>query len=183
MDALNGQFSHCLQQNLRSLRRRFNLSQEELAQKVGLNRGNIASYENGTAEPKICNLLKLSHIFGISVVDLTQRDLGEENSIKEAIENQTYFSRHEWELFRLHLEHSDELQEFIKSIYACYQFKAKNMSEIPRDMQFLMSSFDQLHDAALTLLSHYQELIDLLKSKVAKPAHPHTPADTQPESL
>lgn len=181
MDTLNGQFSHLLPQNLRSLRRRFNLSQEELAQKVGLNRGNIASYENGTAKPKICNLLKLSHIFGISVVDLTLRNLAEENAIEEAVANQAYFSRHEGELFRLHLERSDELQAFIKSIYTCYQYKAKNMTEIPRDMQFLMSSFDQLHEASQTLLSHYQELIDLLKSKLNKP-NGHSPSESdEPE--
>lgn len=76
MESLNGMtVSSVLSQNIRYLRKRQELSQEELALRVGLNRGNIASYENGTAEPKICNLLKLAQIFGISVTDLTQKDL------------------------------------------------------------------------------------------------------------
>lgn len=49
--------------NLRLLRKKFQWSQEEFANRVGLNRGNIASYENGATEPKIYSLLKMSELF------------------------------------------------------------------------------------------------------------------------
>ena len=75
-----------LNQNIRFLRKRLSLSQEELANRVGLNRGNIASYENGTAEPRICNLLKLSTLFGISIMDITQKDLSNGHNLTRANE-------------------------------------------------------------------------------------------------
>ena len=84
MEALNGIVSSMLPQNIRYLRKRQELSQEELATQVGLNRGNIASYENGTAEPKICNLLKIAHLFGISIADLTQKELIREEEYDNA---------------------------------------------------------------------------------------------------
>ena len=54
-----------LKSNIRFLRRKMNLSQEELATMIGLNRGNIASYESGTAEPRIANLVKMSKLFSV----------------------------------------------------------------------------------------------------------------------
>ena len=64
-----------LANNIRNLRKRNSWSQEELAGKVGLNRGNIASYEKGTAEPKICNLVKIARCFGVSILELTGFDM------------------------------------------------------------------------------------------------------------
>ena len=49
--------------NIRFLRKQKELSQEELAVHIGLNRGNIASYEKGTAEPKFCNLVPMADFF------------------------------------------------------------------------------------------------------------------------
>ena len=59
----DGFTSDVLKLNIRYLRKKMNLSQEELANAIGLNRGNIASYESGTAEPKIANLVKMSKLF------------------------------------------------------------------------------------------------------------------------
>ena len=63
-DSLNATF---LASNLRLLRKKFQWSQEEFASRVGLNRGNIASYENGSTEPKVQSLLKMSELFQLSI--------------------------------------------------------------------------------------------------------------------
>ena len=65
MNLVNTSTPNLLPRNIKSLRRKLRFSQEELAQKLGLNRGNIASYENGSAEPKICNLLKFASLFRV----------------------------------------------------------------------------------------------------------------------
>ncbi len=62
-------------QNLRYLRKLAELSQQALAKKVGLNRGNIASYEKGAAEPNTKNLLKIVRFFNIDVIDFVEKDL------------------------------------------------------------------------------------------------------------
>jgi len=64
-----------LDKNLRYLRRNRNMSQEEFAQQVGLNRGNIASYEKGAAEPQLENLIRIVRFLGVDAIDFVERDL------------------------------------------------------------------------------------------------------------
>ena len=71
-------------QNLRYLRKLAGLSQQALAKNVDLNRGNIASYEKGAAEPNIANLLKITRFFKVDLVDFLDRDLSE-SQIEEKI--------------------------------------------------------------------------------------------------
>ena len=69
--------------NLKYLRKSKGLSQEELAGKIGLNRGNIASYEKGTAEPKLENLLKIIRFFKVDLSDMLAVDLKSKNDYIE----------------------------------------------------------------------------------------------------
>ena len=71
--------------NIRHLRKSLSLSQEDLSKRVGLNRGNIASYENGTAEPKICSLLKIADLFKITMIDLVLKDLTDQANYNMAM--------------------------------------------------------------------------------------------------
>ena len=64
-----------LAENIKYLRNKLGLSQEKLAEMMGMNRGNIASYEKGMAEPRIENLLKLMTIFKVELNDLVKKDL------------------------------------------------------------------------------------------------------------
>jgi len=64
--------------NLRYLRKLAGLSQQELAEKIGLNRGNIASYEKGSAEPKSVNMLKIAKYFNVDVNDFLEKELSKE---------------------------------------------------------------------------------------------------------
>jgi transcriptional regulator with XRE-family HTH domain len=154
------------------LRRRLSLSQEELALRVGLNRGNIASYENGTAEPKICNLFKLSTAFGVSIIDLTQRDLNQDENYQQALVHYREVSSHHQELVEQHLQRFDELQSFMEGIFACYQYKAKGLGEVPREFQFLLSSFEELFQASQQLLGYHQELIEFIRCKKSHATRP-----------
>lgn len=77
-----------LSKNLRYLRKLSGLSQEAFAKKVGLNRGNIASYEKAAAEPSIENLLKITRFLNIDLVDFLDKNL-EEVQIQNRIEVKT----------------------------------------------------------------------------------------------
>lgn len=52
---------------LKELRKEFNLTQESLAEKMGLKYFNIGDWERGKCEPCIADLIKLSKIFDVSV--------------------------------------------------------------------------------------------------------------------
>lgn len=61
--------------NLKSLRRARGLSQQKLAQEVGLKRSNIASYETGTVEPNAANFLRIAYFFDVDPALLLESEL------------------------------------------------------------------------------------------------------------
>jgi len=63
--------------NLKLLRKRKGLSQEEVAQTLGMNRSTYSGYENGVAQPNIDNLIAFSGLFEISVDELVKNDFAQ----------------------------------------------------------------------------------------------------------
>jgi transcriptional regulator with XRE-family HTH domain len=61
--------------NIRNLRKVKDLTQDQLADKIGVNRAMIGSYEEGRAVPKIQVLRILSHYFNVTIDDLVNADL------------------------------------------------------------------------------------------------------------
>ena len=66
--------------NIRHLRKTRGLTQDQLADKIGVNRAMIGSYEEGRAVPKLSALRTLSHYFNVSIDDLVNIDLNSVNS-------------------------------------------------------------------------------------------------------
>ncbi len=64
-----------LSQNLRYLRKERNLTQQELADRLGLKRGIIGAYEEGRAEPRILTLQHMAVFFEVSLDSLLFVDL------------------------------------------------------------------------------------------------------------
>lgn len=63
--------------NIKYLRKKNNLTQQEFADKIGLKRSLIGSYEEKRAEPKSENLIKIANFFGISTDDLVTERLSD----------------------------------------------------------------------------------------------------------
>lgn len=63
--------------NLKVLRKRLGVSQEEMAKKLGLTRSTYSGYENGVAQPSLEGLIKLSDEHNISMDDLIRKNLEE----------------------------------------------------------------------------------------------------------
>lgn len=63
-------------ENLKLLRKRKKLSQEEIANELGLTRSSYSGYENGVAEPNLSTLLKFSEFYNISLDKLIKTDFG-----------------------------------------------------------------------------------------------------------
>lgn len=166
MDMVNDNHTIYLHKNIRCLRKRLNLSQEELANKIGLNRGNISSYENGSAEPKICNLLKLSNLFGVSMMDLTQQDLSKEEFLSTVNKNYQQISDGEKKIVEQFSLKAQEIEEVFKGLHTCCRFKTSNLGELPKDTQILLSNFEQLHEAAQTLLCNHKALLDFIQYRL-----------------
>ncbi|KGE89207.1 helix-turn-helix domain-containing protein [Phaeodactylibacter xiamenensis] len=158
-----------LHRNIRFLRKQMKLSQEELGRRIGLNRGNIASYENGSAEPKICNLLKLSNLFGVPILDLTKRDLSVVDNLQAANDHYQAPSANEAELIEQFTKRADELLKVINSIHTCFEYKTNSLDESTRGSkayQMAAMKFEELFDASEELAGNHKALIDFVKCHI-----------------
>lgn len=64
-----------ISQNIKLLRKQFNLTQDELAVQIDNKRHNIAAWEDGRGGPGVENLLKISNLFNIPLNDLISTPL------------------------------------------------------------------------------------------------------------
>lgn len=72
-----------LGEKIRSLRKENNISQEELAEKLGVSRQSISLWENGQTMPSMDNIIAISNIFNVST-DVLLKDV-DDNSVDEAV--------------------------------------------------------------------------------------------------
>jgi transcriptional regulator with XRE-family HTH domain len=157
-----------LYKNIRFLRKQMNLSQEELALKIGLNRGNIASYENGSAEPKVCNLLRISRLFGVSICDLAQRDLsGDSISSPDAYLKSGFRQqvKNQEQLDVIHSNAQRKLQ-MMEGLVTCSRLKLEQVhTQIPPELQLIIVNFEELYRTARSLMDEHLSLLKSLNSK------------------
>jgi transcriptional regulator with XRE-family HTH domain len=158
---------HFLAGNIKLLRKRKKLSQEELGQQLGLNRGNIASYENGSAEPRICNLLRMASFFGVSIIDLAQRDLQQEENLASLVRIHGLCPQERAKLEGLY-QQGLAFQQFLKGIHTCYSYRTNDLqqiNELPKEAAFFQSHFEQLHEAAKRIATEHLELLRMCRTK------------------
>ena len=65
---------------IKEFREEMQLTQKELAEKIGNVQRNISNWENGTSEPDCETILKLSEIFNISIDELFGKNASALNS-------------------------------------------------------------------------------------------------------
>lgn len=164
--AENAESVHALAVNMRCLRKRMELSQEDLAAKVGLNRGNIASYEKGTAEPKLCNLIKISLLFGVSIHDLTQRDMSCDASYSIASKNFLRLNSVEAAAMKDFEIQAQEMNDVFEGINRCYGFMVRKSNEMDAQARMLDGQFSQLQHLTEEVLRSHKELIDFIKCRL-----------------
>ncbi|MFP4097119.1 MAG: XRE family transcriptional regulator [Cyclobacteriaceae bacterium] len=67
-------------QNIRHLRRKYQFTQEEMAQKLGIKRSLLGAYEEDRANPRLDVLVRAAEIFNISVDQLVSEPFNELNA-------------------------------------------------------------------------------------------------------
>jgi transcriptional regulator with XRE-family HTH domain len=142
--------------NLKYLRQLSKLSQEELALNIGLNRGNIASYENGSAEPKLENLIKIANFFNTDMSSLLGIDLqlsdqmGEDNTTNSEIFRQLYLQ-------------ADNFKRIIEGFKAYHTYKISKSREVDEKQTEVAEDYVKLLDVAESFILHHYEVLERLK--------------------
>lgn len=74
-----------ISQQIKAYRLKYNISQEELSEKIYVTRQTISNWETGKSYPDIHSLLLMSDLFNISIDQLVKGDL---NAMKESIKKE-----------------------------------------------------------------------------------------------
>lgn len=70
--------------NLKALRKAENISQERLAEKVGVSRQSVSKWETGEAYPEMPNIVALCTVFHCEITDLINSSISDAGSFKES---------------------------------------------------------------------------------------------------
>lgn len=73
--------------NLKKIRKENNLSQEQIAEKLGVSRQSVSKWESGQAYPEMDKMIQICQIFNLNIDDLLNQDIKEVNNNKKAKSN------------------------------------------------------------------------------------------------
>ena len=95
-------------ENLKSLRKSKNISQEELSSKVGVSRQSVSKWECGEAYPEMSNIIALCTIFKCNINDLVNNNMIDLDSLDEEIK---------MNVVKFEKEKQKKMKGFSKAIY------------------------------------------------------------------
>ncbi len=145
--------------NLKVLRKLEGWSQSELARKVNLNRGNIASYESGSAEPSICKLLRISNLLNVHPRDITRRDLSQPEELalaRHAHDEARIAERERIAQFR---NRALELTEVVGSSKRLFEYKRSRLENPCKEADLFAAQYEQLYEVTQQLLQEHRDLL------------------------
>jgi transcriptional regulator with XRE-family HTH domain len=172
-----------LADNIKYLRKKLGLSQEKLADLLGLNRGNIASYEKGSAEPRIENLIKMMQVFKVEVKDLVEKDLAGIEKLDQEIsslkENESYSDfLVKWEKGRLlkrlvnrderiqqFVKQSEEMHKILEGFKLFHKYKMENGRTVSEDVKKIADDYEKLLEVMEVMLQTDRQMIEYLEEK------------------
>ncbi len=64
-----------ISENIKYLRKKLGLTQEQFAERIGIKRSLVGAYEEGRADPRISNLINMAEVFGTSVDIMINKDV------------------------------------------------------------------------------------------------------------
>ena len=80
-----------LEEQIKHYRKQAGLSQEKMAEKIGVSRQAITKWENGTGTPDIANLMAIADLFQISVDELLSNEKSEKKQSNYIYESRTEY--------------------------------------------------------------------------------------------
>lgn len=73
-----------LSKNLKKIRKEHNLSQEQLADKLGVSRQSVSKWESDQAYPEMDKMISICKMFNLNIDELLNQDVGEINETKQS---------------------------------------------------------------------------------------------------
>jgi len=155
--------------NIQYLRKQKNLSQQKLAERLNLSRSNIASYENGKAEPRTDNLAEMARFFDVNLLQFIEVDLREVpwdqmlNAEQRIRDNITAALSDHGDTLENFKRKSEELKKILEGFRQFYHFRMKSYDEIPKELQALSQDFENLLSVMDSLQESNEEMLSYLQ--------------------
>lgn len=150
---------HFVSNNIKFLRKKHRLSQCQLADKIGLKRGNIASYEKSIAEPKILNLTKLANYFQVSISDFVTSDLSSGIPEVDSPNSEPILVEDEFSKIKAQCAEFDSM---LKGMHCYHGFRMKQIDEQSDDIKMLSNEVERLLSVAESLMESHKYLIKVI---------------------
>ena len=108
-----------LSDNLKRIRKENNLSQEQLADKLGVSRQAVSKWESNQAYPEMDKVLQICKMFNLNIDELLNQNLKEVNETKQSKNNVNKFIDENciWEWDYSDNPHKVELEELSQEHY------------------------------------------------------------------
>ncbi len=100
-----------IQENIKKLRRRYHLTQQDLADIAGVTNRAVSAWETGQKEPRMGAIEKIANRFGIKKSNLIEDDGMEELDLSDTIA--AHHDNEEWT--EEELEEIERFKQFVKS--------------------------------------------------------------------
>lgn len=159
-----------LAHNIRFLRKKSKISQEELANELKIKRSNIAAYEAKNVEPRLRIILEIAKFFNVDITTLIHKRLSEDSKIQPFGALRSVKSENVKQ--NIQLTDSDKFTEFInKSIEirkildgfkAFYSFRKEKLKSGDENAQKLIFDIDNFIQLMEHLLSYNKTVIKAL---------------------
>lgn len=148
--------------NLRFLRKLRGLSQQQLADAIGIKRNNVSAYESGTAEPRALIFIRLANYLSIHPTILIERDLREEMHGREELLLLNCRSA-EWDPHvRNLLARSEDMEKVIEGFREFYKQRRNLRAETGDGIAHFAQDFENLVSILEQLLITNRELLKTL---------------------
>lgn len=155
--------------NIRFLRKKQKLSQAELGSLLGLSRSNVASYENGNAEPSATKLARIARHFNMNLNQLIEIDLEKltDDQLKSA--HATIYDQEErLEVVSNFEKKANNLRKMTDGFRAFYHMRINQLDELPKEIKSFTSDYENLLNVMDNLVQSNQEMIHYLKTNETK---------------
>jgi transcriptional regulator with XRE-family HTH domain len=86
--------SKIFSENLKYLRKLKKISQQQLADKLDIDRSTISRWESNDIDPTVSNVISIANLLGIPVADLVGRDIREEDLFIDELETLFLQNKH-----------------------------------------------------------------------------------------
>lgn len=148
--------------NLKYLRKRKQLSQQELANQLNLSRSNIAAYERGNSEPNVSKLLRMADFFDVNLSDFLGQDLTQDTiDTNRNVQKTNNIQKEHLEALQ---EKVDEVDNMLNSIRKFHKFRLPSYSNQSSELKSLMINFDNLINLCEYLIEENRHFLGSIQS-------------------